>query len=342
LAGAPARGLGIVLAWALMSVPVWTAIAVVLCSAALATETADRARELMASGESAQAESLLQDVLKTNPRDHEAAFLLGKISMREQEYGKAVEYAEKAVEIADSMAEYHLQLARALLAKTFQSGMIGAFLSARKGKSEYERAIALDATNAEARFELCMYYLIAPGMVGGSKEKAKEHASVLQSQNPLFGSYAWAGVHEKEQNMAKAESLYNVAVGLDTSSTSTALYGLAYFYERHQKYDQSTAVFRQIVCNRPDDLNALFQMGRAFVVAKINLEDAEAAFIRYLSEGPAPNGPEPAAAHWRLGMVYDLQGRREDALAELHKAVDLSPDNKQYRGTLKDVEKRKL
>jgi tetratricopeptide (TPR) repeat protein len=316
----------------------WTALQ---SSGAYATETTDRARELVSSGKSAEAKSLLVDALKVNPRDHEANFMLARIFMREQDYDKATEYAEKAVDLADSVAEYHLYLARASLAKTMKSGMIGAFLSARKGRSEYERAVALDPANVEARFELCMYYLIAPGMVGGSKDKAREYASVLESQNPLYGSYAWAGVHEKDQDIAKAESLYHRAVGLDTSSTATALYGLAYFYERQKKYDQSTSVLRQIVDNRPDDLNALFQLGRAYVIAKINLEEAEAAFTRYLSEGPAPNGPDEAAARWRLGMVYDLQGRRDEALRELRKAVELSPGNKQYQDTLKDVQKRK-
>lgn len=321
---------------------VWASLWMALeACGAYAGEAADQARELLASGKSGEAKSLLLDALKTNPRDHEANFMLAKIFLREQDYNKASDYAEKAVDLADSVTEYHLCLARASLAKTIQSGMIGAFLSARKGKSEYERAVALDPANLDARFELCMYYLIAPGMVGGSKDKAKEHALVLESQNPLFGSYAWAGVYEKEQDIAKAESLYHRAVGLDTSSTATALYGLGYFYERNRKYDQATSVFRQIVGNRPDDLVALFQLGRAYVVAKTNLDEAEAAFTRYLSEGPAPNGPDDAAARWRLGMVYDLQGRRDEALAELRKAVELSPGNKQYRDTLKDVEKRK-
>lgn len=310
-------------------------------SGARASDATERAKELVSSGRSAEAKSLLVDALRVNPRDHEASIMLARMSMRDQDYDKASEYAEKAVEAADSVAEYHLYLARASLAKTMKSGMIGAMLAARKGKSEYERAVALDPANVDARFELCMYYLIAPGIVGGNKEKAREHASVLESQSRLYGSYAWAGVYEKEQDIATAESLYNVAVGLDTSSTATALYGLAYFYERNKRYDQSTAVFRQIVDNKPGDLNAVFQLGRAHVVAKTGLEEAEAAFIRYLSEGPALDGPDEAAAHWQLGMVYDLQGRRDEALAELRKAVDLSPGNKQYRDTLKDVEKRK-
>jgi hypothetical protein len=39
-------------------------------------------------------------------------------------------------------------------------------------------------------------------------------------------------------------------------------------------------------------------------------------------------------------MVYDLQGRQNLAVAELRKAVELAPDNKEYKKTLKTVEKK--
>jgi tetratricopeptide (TPR) repeat protein len=327
---------------------VWAALGAVLLASVLlaagasrASEAGDQARELLTAGDAAGAKALLTSSLGQSPRDHDATCVLARVYMREQDYDNAAKYAEKAVKLADSVAEYHLWLARASLGKTMKSGMIGAFMSARNGKSEYERAIALDPANAEARFELCMYYLIAPGMVGGSKDKAREQATALEAMSPLYGSYAWAGYWEREQQIAKAESLYNRAVGLDTSSTATALYGLGYFYERNQKLDQAGAVFKQIAENRPSDLVALFNMGRVYASAKANLDDAEDAFKRYLREGPAPNGPDAAAAHYRLGIVYDLKDVPDSAVAELRQAVAQAPDVKQYKDTLKDVEKKR-
>ncbi|MFZ1948273.1 MAG: tetratricopeptide repeat protein [bacterium] len=309
--------------------------------ASRASEAGDQARELLAGGDAAAAKTLLVNALSQSPRDHDAAAVLARVYMREQDYDNAAKCAEKAVKLADSVPEYHLWLARASLGKTMKSGMVGAFMSARKGKSEYEKTIALDPANAEARFELCMYYLIAPGMVGGSKDKARDQATALEGMSPLYGSYAWAGYWEREQQIAKAESLYNRAVGLDTSSTATALYGLGYFYERNQKLDQAGAVFKQITENRPADLVALFNLGRVYTNAKTNLDDAEAAFRRYLREGPASNGPDAAAAHYRLGIVYDLKDMPDSAAAELRQAVALAPDVKQYKDTLKDVEKKR-
>jgi tetratricopeptide (TPR) repeat protein len=309
--------------------------------ACYASPAVDQANGLTKDGKPEEARALLLDSVKQNPLDHEADFALAKIYLREQAYDKAVEFAERAVKLADSVAVYHLWLARANLGKAMKSGMVGAFMAARKGRDEYERAVALDPGNLEARFELCMYYLIAPGVVGGSEAKAKENAAVLQSQSELYGAYAWASYWEKQKNLVRAESLLVKAAAIDTSSAHTALYGLGYFYERHEKPGEAAGVFKQLLLKKPDDLVALYSLGSVYVDAKINLEEAEAAFKRYIAEGPVSRGPEEASARWRLGLAYDLQGKTDSALVELKKAVELAPGVKQFKDALKQVEKKK-
>jgi tetratricopeptide (TPR) repeat protein len=300
----------------------------------------DQANKLTKEGKPEEARALLLDAVKQNPLDHGANFALAKIYLREQAYDKAVEFAERAVKLADSVAVYHLWLARANLGKAMKSGMFAAFMAARKGLDEYERAVALDPLNLEARFEMCMYYLIAPGVVGGSEAKAKENAAVLQSQSEIYGAYAWASYWEKQKNLVRAESLLVKAAAIDTSSASTGLYGLGYFYERHEKPGEAAGVFKQLLAKKPDDLVALYNLGSVYVDAKTNLDEAEAAFKRYLAEGPVSRGPAEASVHWRLGLVYDLQGKPDSALVELKRAVELAPGVKQFKDTLKQAEKK--
>jgi tetratricopeptide (TPR) repeat protein len=315
--------------------------AVLACAAGLcASPAVDQAKQLMKDGKQDGATTLLLDAVKLNPRDHEADFMLAKLYLKAQDYDKAADYAERAVNLADSVSQYHQWLARASLGKAMKAGMFSAVMAARKGKSEYERAIEIDPANLEARFELCMYYLIAPGIVGGSKDKAKEQASILQSKSPLYGDYAWASYWEKERDLIKAESLFVTAVGIDTSSATTALHGLGYFYGRNEKYDKAADIFKQILMNKPNDLAVVFQLGRMYTATKTNLDEAEAAFKQYLEKGPAPDGPDVAYAHWQLGTVYDLQGKRDSSLVELRKAVDLAPNVKQFKESLKQVEKK--
>jgi tetratricopeptide (TPR) repeat protein len=184
-----------------------------------------------------------------------------------------------------------------------------------------------------------MYLVAAPGMVGGSVEKGRGQAMIVEKQDSLYGSYAWASVLERDGDIEGAERYLARAVRLDTTSTFYARYALGYFYERNGRLDEAGDVFRGIVADKPDEMTAVFQVGKIGQITGSDLDEAEACFKRYLEGEAPPNAPSPAAAHWRLGMVHDLQGRPEAAVREMRKAVELAPDNREFRKTLKQAEK---
>ncbi|MFH1312311.1 MAG: tetratricopeptide repeat protein [Candidatus Eisenbacteria bacterium] len=324
--------------WATAVLTAWMLLS---CGVSVASSPlVEKARTLVDKRQDTEAETLLLEAIEEGAREHEAYFLLAKIHLRRQDHKTAVKFAERAIKIDDSISEYHLWLARSYLAKAMESGMVSAFRYARRGKGEYEKAIELDSTNTEARFELCMYLVAAPGMVGGDKDKGVEQATIIEKQDSLFGAYAWAGIWEQDDEFEKAEASLRSAVVLDTSSSHYAMYALGFFFERRERYDEAEGVFKEILEIEPDDMGALFQVGRIYVLAERNLDEAETCFKRYLEVEPRPNSPDWAAAHWRLGMVYDLQGMTDPALTELRKAVEMAPDNKEYQKTLKNVEKK--
>jgi tetratricopeptide (TPR) repeat protein len=318
-----------------------TVLCILAAEALYASEARiEEVRDLLERHKDDRAEEILLEVLAEDDRNHEAYILLARVHLRRQQHNQAVEAIEKAVELDGSNSHYRLWLARSYLAKAMESGVINAFRYAKKGKGQYEEALALDSTNVEARFELCMYLLAAPGLVGGDKDKGIEQARVIELQDSLYGAYAWAAVHEREKDLEKAEAHFKRAVELDTSSTYYARYGLGYFYERNERYDDAIEVFKDILARKPDEMNAIFQVGKICVITENDLDEAEHCFKRYLEVEAPPNAPDWAAAHWRLGMVYDLQGKVELALAELRKAVELAPHNKEFRKTLKEIEKK--
>ena len=310
----------------------------VSCVTALASDSRlDTARRLVEERKAQEAEPILLELIEDDDENHEANFLLARVSLAKQDHKLAVKYGERAVDLADSVSEYYLWLARAYLAKAMESGIINAFRYARKGKGAYENALSLDSTNVEARFELCMYLLAAPGIVGGNKDKGIRQAEIIETQDALYGAYAWAGVHERENEIDRAEASFKRAVELDTSSTYYAKYALGYFYERHERYAEAAVVFRDILAKKPDEMVAVFQVGKICAITESDLDEAETCFKRYLEVEAPPNAPDWAAAHWRLGMVYDIQGKTDLAIAELRKAVELAPHNKDFKRTLKEV-----
>jgi len=108
-----------------------------------------------------------------------------------------------------------------------------------------------------------------------------------------------------------------------------------------KRYEEAVEVFEKLFNKCPDEMVALYQVGRSYVLAEDSLNKAERCFKQYLQTEPKRNAPSLAAAHWRLGMVYDLQGKGNLAIGELEEAVRLDPKNKEFKKTLKEVKKRK-
>jgi len=69
----------------------------------------------------------------------------------------------------------------------------------------------------------------------------------------------------------------------------------------------------------------------------VELPKAEAYLKKYIAgtKEPEPGAPIIAGAHWSLGLVYEKQGRKPEARAELETAVRLKPDFEQAKKDLK-------
>jgi hypothetical protein len=54
-----------------------------------------------------------------------------------------------------------------------------------------------------------------------------------------------------------------------------------------------------------------------------------------------PEGGEPhhAAAHWRLGLVLEKEGKKAEAIGEMEEALRAEPDFKEAKGDLKRLRK---
>lgn len=316
-------------------------IAVVFLSSCLGSNLQiERARELVIGGNLDEAEKMLWEILANDKNNAEANFLMARVFLRKPDNDKALEFAERAVKSDPSKAEYHLWLARAYVANAMESGVINSFRFARRGKGEYEKAVELDPDNVEARFELFMFLVMAPGLVGGDIKKAEEHADIIENLSQLYGSYARAALCERKGDLGTAEKHYIKAVEMDTSSTFFARFALGFFYERQKRIDDALKVFRGILEIKPDMPGALFQVGRIQVTNNGDLDEAERCFKRYLEIEPPRNAPSWASAHWRLGMVYQLKGKDDQALEEYRKAVEMAPKVEEFKKSLRDLERK--
>ena len=73
----------------------------------------------------------------------------------------------------------------------------------------------------------------------------------------------------------------------------------------------------------PDNLLPYYRAANNCLARKVELPRAERYLRKYLTQEPEGQTPNLAAAHWRLGLVLEQQGRKPEAIAELQQAVKL-------------------
>ncbi|MFQ6091578.1 MAG: tetratricopeptide repeat protein [bacterium] len=296
----------------------------------------EKGLQLSEEGRIEEAKAVFELLLKEDPEYAEAHFQLGKLYLSLEDHDRSIDSFKRAVELNESSSIYHQWLGRAIGLKAQKGSKLKALFRAKKAKGEFEKAVELDPQNIGARFDLLQYYLQAPGIAGGSKEKAVEQAKEILEYDTLQGRRAFALIYENSKNYGEAEQRYVEATQLDSLNTEP-YYWLGFFYQRQERYDEAMQVFEQILEIDPEEMAALYQVGRTCIFAKKNLGKAEECFQKYLQVKPKPSDPDWASAHWRLGMVYDLKGERGLAISEWEKALELNPDHKQAKEALEKV-----
>ena len=147
----------------------------------------------------AAARTVFLALVKTYPENAQAHFYLGRIAFREEDYTAAVEWFEKAAELEKRNSNFHLWLGRAYGYQAQQVSLWQQLFLARKVKKQFEKAVALDADNVLARWDLMEYYLKAPRFLGGSWEKAKAEAREIQQRDAAEGKEAWRLIADLER-----------------------------------------------------------------------------------------------------------------------------------------------
>jgi tetratricopeptide (TPR) repeat protein len=275
----------------------------------------------------------LEQVLRRTPDDATALFYLGRIALQEDRSSEAVDWLEKAVKV-DDKAEYHVYLGSALGDEAQRASKFRQPFLARRVKSEFERAVALDPRSVEARYGLIQVYGLLPGFMGGDMEKAHEEVTALAAISPYHANLAAGFLAQREKNFTVAEQSYEKAIAAAPDSAG-AYFALGQLYQRQEKWTEALAAFDRRLARAPHDTSALFQIGRNAALSGLALERGEQSLKRWLAAPPkATRTSTMAGAHHRLGQIYEKQGRRDAARAEYEEAVRINPRNEDAKKSL--------
>ncbi|HTD83491.1 MAG TPA: tetratricopeptide repeat protein [Gemmatimonadaceae bacterium] len=260
----------------------------------------------------------------------------GKAAMRRGDADEAAKLFEQAVAMKPNVAEYHYRLGTAYGAQAQKAGMFGGFSLAKKTKGEFERAVQLDPNYLEARLALVDFYSMAPGIAGGSDDKALEQAAEIKKHDALEGHRAFGRIYNRQKKFDLARKEYVEAVREQPNSPKTHYY-LGNFLASQKDWSGSLHEYEYALKLDPKYMPAWFRIGVHATQSESNYARGEEGLRKYLGYTPAEDEPSLASAWYYLGMVQEKTGRKADAKQSYLNAQKLAPTSKEIEAALKRV-----
>lgn len=273
-----------------------------LGSAAIDAAALTAATELFTQRKPREAQKAFEILAQADPKNPEVQFYLGRLALQRSDHEKGVAYLEQAVSLTPGESRYHQRLGDAYGLSAAKAGVFSKLGLANKCKAAYLQAVELDGKNIEARLGLLNYYLMAPGIAGGSSEKALEQAQAIKRVNEAAGRFAVASVHADNKH-----------------------------------YDLAFAEYEEVLRTKPDDYAALFQTGRLAAISGQRMDHGLSVIRRCLTLTPPENQPSHAAAHWRIGFILEKKGDKPGARAAYQASLKLDPKFPQAIESLKNL-----
>jgi tetratricopeptide (TPR) repeat protein len=314
---------------------------------------------LIEGGHYKRARALLEPLVAKNPNDARAACLLAKVKGAFNDLDAALKLAEKGVTLDSKSVACHFVLAETVGTIAERASVLKQLGLAKRFKKEIDATLALDPKHLDALFDLLRYYTMAPGIMGGDKQKAGATLDQIRQIDATRGYLAEAWLAQREKQTDRLEALYRQAVeanpghyearmalahflagrrdyanselqaraALDRDPSRAAAYGLlASLYVQQRRWADLDAILALSDRNCPDSRIPHYRAAYDLLADASDLPRAERYLRHYLAQEPEPGAVSHAHAYWRLALVLEKQGRKPEAIAALETAVKLKPD----------------
>jgi Flp pilus assembly protein TadD len=215
--------------------------------------------------------------------------LSGKNYFMLGDFRKAVDFFDKALVLTPMNSETELWLGRAW-GRRAENNSLMAIVYAGRARQCFEKAIALDPHNNEAKNDLFDFYLNAPGMLGGGLEKAEAAAKSIAGERPAESEFEEAQIAEKRNDFSAAETHLRRAAELAPNEAGR-LVDLARFEAKRGRLEESDRLFTQARKLAPDKPGVAFAQARTNIENRRNLEQARQLLQTYLQASLTPDDP---------------------------------------------------
>jgi len=297
-------------------------LAVLTLIAALTASAADSAKDMLAAGRVDEVIAELNEHLASAPADAESSNLLCRAYYALEDWDHAESSCKKAASLDPENSRFHLWLGRVYGEKADRANVLAAVGLAEKARGEFEHAVQLNPNDLDARLDLAEFYVLAPRILGGGEQKAREQAQSIGTLNPGREHWVYARIAEQKKDAVTAEREYRQYIDLSKGAAEAWL-NLAFFLRRQlriEEMEQALVKLSQAPMSRLDALfdasEILYRTGRSFPFATELLR-------RYLAAGPVEAAPA-FKARYLLGLLLEKQGDKAGAVQEYRASLSLA------------------
>ncbi len=270
---------------------------------------------------------------KANPKNTEALILLTRARLQAGKSELAVDSAEKAATLSPNNAQAQFWLGNAYGSHIGKVGMLSKMSLAPKLRDAFEAAIRLDPNNLDARESVLQYYLQAPSVVGGGKDKAVLQVKEIAKRDAARGHLAEAQIYMADKNTAAALKSYEAAYAAKPSDASIRL-AVGIGYQQANRWNDAFKHFRAWAAQDDKAGVAWYQIGRSSALSGQLLDEGIAALKKYLGMPHSANEPQNKNAYYRLGQLYAKAGNKAEAKVAFQSALKLDPSYKEVKAEL--------
>lgn len=260
-------------------------------------------------------------------------YFLGRIALQEGDVETAIERLDAASEADPESSLFSLWSGEAYVRRIDQVGMLKKMGVARRALSSFERAVELAPEDYEAREALMDYYLNAPSIAGGSHDKATAQAKEMMKLDAAKGHRLMARIHIEDEDWKAAEGEYRAALGAGEESSSI-YYWLGFAAQQREDWDAAFDAFEKAIELDAQSLPPYYQYARTAIFSETRMDQAAEHLLFYLEQPQQRGSPAAEHAHWRLGMIYELQDKDDLAAAEYKRALELDPKHEDAKKAL--------
>jgi tetratricopeptide (TPR) repeat protein len=281
-----------------------------------------------------EAKTEVQALVKKDAKDDAALHCMGMIYISQDKANDAIPWFEKAIDANPNVSAHHLWLGNAVGDVAQTASKFKQPFMARRVKAEFEKAAALDPASIDARHGLIQFYSMAPGIMGGSMDKAREQAHEIEKLNVMRGHIELATLLEHDKDLAGTEKEYLAAVAAMPDSTA-GYNSLGNFYRRQRRFPEAVATYEKLLKNRPDAITAKVNLAWNLALSGTQLDRAEREAKEWLAAPPKDASIGTLSfTHYLLGDIYERQSKKELARPEYQEALRINAKNEAARKAL--------